>query len=102
MDGVHYYSWDGCIQRSPLDDEQNTLDPLHLALRSYAPLFEREAASNDGIVGRYSSHLGKVIRSDYPLDHLATVNQTTDTVRKDIDPVQLYVEHAALLFRKGL
>ena len=76
--------------------------PTTLGAAQFALLFEREAANNDGIVGRYSSHLGKVIRSDYPLDHLATVNQTTDTVRKDIDPVQLYVEHAALLFRKGL
>lgn len=102
VDGVHYYSWSGCIQSSLYIEGQNALDPLHLALRSCALLFEREAAHNDGLVGRYSSHLGKVICSDYPLDHVDAVNQTAGVVRKDIDPVKLYVEHAALLLGKGL
>lgn len=102
VDGVHYYSWSGCIQGSLCSERQNALDPLHLALRGYARLFTREAAQNDGLVGRYSSHLGKVIRSDYPLDHVDAVNQTAGVVRNDIDPVKLYVEHAGLLSRKGL
>lgn len=102
VDGVHYYSWSGSLKGTLLDEGQNAFDPLHLALRSYALLFEREAEYNDGLVGRYSSHLGKVIRSDYPLDHMDAINQTAGWVRSDIDPVQLYVDHAGLLFRKGL
>lgn len=102
VDGVHYYSWSGCIKDSLLSEGRNALDPLHLALRSYALLFEREAAENDGLVGRYSSHLGKVIRSDYPMDHADTINQTAGLVRNGIDPVRLYLNHAALLADKGL
>jgi triacylglycerol lipase len=73
-----------------------------LALRSYALLFERETLFNDGLVGRYSSHLGKVIRSDYPMDHVAAIHQTAEVMDKSIDPVKLYVDHAALLSSKGL
>jgi len=102
VDGVHYYSWSGCIQHALVSEGRNAFDPLHLALRSYALLFEREAAFNDGLVGRYSSHLGKVIRSDYPMDHVDTINQTAGVVRKSVDSVKLYVDHAGLLFRKGL
>ncbi|UZJ58263.1 triacylglycerol lipase [Pseudomonas sp. KU26590] len=102
VNGVHYYSWSGCIDGSLLSEGRNALDPLHLALRSYARLFEKEAASNDGLVGRFSSHLGKVIRSDYPMDHVDSINQSAGLVRKQVDPVELYVDHAALLFSKGL
>jgi triacylglycerol lipase len=102
VEGVHYYSWSGCIQHPPPGEEQNPLDPLHLALRSYALLFERETLFNDGLVGRYSSHFGKVIRSDYPMDHVAAIHQTAEVMDKSIDPVKLYVDHAALLSSKGL
>lgn len=102
VDGVHYYSWSGCIQDSLFSEGRNALDPLHLALRGYARLFEQETDCNDGLVGRCSSHLGKVIRSDYPMDHVDTINQTAGLVRANIDPVKLYVDHAALLFSKGL
>jgi triacylglycerol lipase len=102
VNGVNYYSWSGCLQGTLPDEGQNAFDPLHLALRSHARLFERETEHNDGLVGRYSSHLGKVIRSDYPLDHVDAINQTAGWVRSDIDPVQLYVDHAGLLFCKGL
>lgn len=102
VNGVNYYSWSGCIQGSLRGEGSNALDPLHLALRGYALLFKRETAQNDGLVGRYSSHLGKVIRSDYPLDHVDAINQTAGLVRKDIDPVKLYVDHAAFLYARGL
>jgi len=78
------------------------VDPLHLACRSYAQLFQNEKEQNDGFVGRYSSHLGKVIRSDYAMDHLDTVNQTAGAVRKGVDPIKLYVEHAVRLKSEGL
>lgn len=102
VEGVHYYSWSGCISGSLPSQGRNALDPLHLALRSFARLFERETVFNDGLVGRYSSHLGRVIRSDYPMDHVDAINQTAGVAPKNIDPVKLYVDHAALLFSKGL
>jgi triacylglycerol lipase len=100
--GVHYYSWSGCIKGSVMSEGRNVRDPLHLALRGYALLFERETRFNDGLVGRYSSHLGKVIRSDYPMDHVDAINQSAGRVRNDVEPVKLYVAHAGLLFSKGL
>lgn len=46
---------------------------------------------HDGLVGRYSMHLGKVIRSDYQLGHVDAINQAAGMVSKDIDPVQRLV-----------
>jgi triacylglycerol lipase len=102
VDGVGYYSWSGCIKGNLLDEGLNALDPLHLACRSYALLFEKEREFNDGLVGRFSSHLGLVIRSDYPMDHVDTINQTAGVTRTDPDPVALYIDHAMRLARKGL
>lgn len=102
VDGVRYYSWSGVIKGTLFEEGPNIVDPLHLACRGYAQLFQNEKEQNDGFVGRYSSHLGKVIRSDYAMDHLDTVNQTAGAVRTGVNPVKLYVEHAALLKSKGL
>jgi triacylglycerol lipase len=102
VNGVSYYSWSGCISGNLLSEGRNGFDPLHVACRSYALLFEREKAFNDGLVGRFSSHLGDVIRSDYPMDHVDTINQTAAVVRTCVDPVSLYIDHAVRLSRKGL
>jgi triacylglycerol lipase len=102
VNGVHYYSWSGCIDGSLFAEGRNAADPLHLALRSYSRLFERESMANDGLVGRFSSHLGKVIRSDYPMDHVDSINQSAGLVRKQLDPITLYLDHAARLWSKGL
>jgi triacylglycerol lipase len=102
VNGVRYYSWSGTLQGNILDEGLNALDPLHGFLRAFSGYFTTEAEQNDGMVGRYSSHLGKVIRSDYPLDHLDSLNQTAGLVRKGIDPVALYVQHAERLRNAGL
>lgn len=102
VDGVHYYSWSGTLQGSILDDGLNALDPLHFLSRAFSHYFTTEADQNDGLVGRFSSHLGKVIRSDYPLDHLGTINQTAGRTWKSVNPVELYVEHAERLRKAGL
>ncbi|MCY1465086.1 Triacylglycerol lipase [compost metagenome] len=54
------------------------------------------------MVGRYSSHLGSVIRSDYPLDHLGTLRQTGFATATPVDPIDLYVQHAERLKNAGL
>jgi triacylglycerol lipase len=46
--------------------------------------------------------LGKVIRSDYPLDHLDSLSQTVGPLHKGIDPTVLYVQHAERLRNAGL
>jgi triacylglycerol lipase len=102
VDDVFYYSWSGIIKGSRLSESLNLLDPLHNACRVFGSFFTRETKENDGMVGRFSSHLGHVIRSDYPLDHLDTINQMARLSRKTVNPVELYVEHAKLLKNKGL
>ena len=102
VNGVHYYSWSGILQGNILDEGPYALNPLHGFLRAFSHYFTTEAEQNDGMVGRFSSHLGKVIRSDYPLDHLDSLSQTTGQVRKGIDPIALYVQHAERLRNAGL
>ena len=102
VNGVRYYSWSGTLQGTLFDEGLNALDPLHGLSRSLSRYFTIEADQNDGMVGRYSSHLGKVIRSDYPLDHLDSISQTAGRVRTGIDPIELYVQHAERLRKAGL
>lgn len=101
VNGVRYFSWSGTLGNL-LDEGRNALDPLHQFCRSFSAFFTREVEQNDGMVGRYSSHLGTVLRSDYPLDHLDTLNQTAGLVRQGVDPVELYLAHAEHLKHIGL
>ncbi|MHA7847347.1 esterase/lipase family protein [Serratia sp. D1N4] len=100
--GVYYYSWGGIIDHNIFNQGVNNLDPLHVAMVGLSFLFTKERAQNDGLVGRYSMHLGKVIRSDYVLDHMDAVNQTAGMVSSKADPIKLFVDHVALLKSKGL
>jgi len=100
--GVRYYSWSGTLQGSILQGGLKSINPLHNCLRALSRYFVHEADQNDGMVGRYSSHLGTVIRSDYPLDHLETLRQTSVLAAHPIDPIDLYVQHAERLKKAGL
>lgn len=102
VDGVHYYSWSGILQGNLLENGLNAMNPLHHCLRTFSRYFVDEAEQNDGLVGRFSSHLGTVIRSNYPLDHLGTLRQTGIASTKDLDPIDLYVQHAERLKKAGL
>jgi triacylglycerol lipase len=102
VNGVRYYSWSGTLQGNILDEGLNALDSLHGLSRAFSRYFTTEAEQNDGMVGRFSSHLGKVIRSDYPMDHLDSLGQTAGRVRKGVDPIELYVQHGERLKKAGL
>ncbi|MGJ7514553.1 lipase family alpha/beta hydrolase [Pseudomonas baetica] len=102
VNGVRYYSWSGTLPENLLKGGYNPIDPVHGFLRAFSRYFITEAGQNDGMVGRYSSHLGTVIRSDYPLDHLGTIRQAGVTIGKNVDPIDLYVQHAERLKRAGL
>jgi triacylglycerol lipase len=71
-------------------------------MRALSRYFITEAGQNDGLVGRYSSHLGTIIRSDYPLDHLEVISLSTGLRPTTIDPIDLYVHHAERLKKAGL
>lgn len=100
--GVYYYSWGGVINYNPIEQGLNNLDPLHAAMVALSLLFTKERLQNDGLVGRYSMHLGKVIRSDYSMDHMDAINQMAGIVTRSTDPIELFVDHVARLKSQGL
>jgi len=102
VNGVRYYSWSGVLQSNVLKEGLHALDPLNAFCRVLSGYFVTEAGQNDGLVGRFSSHLGKVIRSDFALDHLDTLGQPTGQLRTGVDPIELYVQHAERLSAAGL
>ncbi len=92
--GVRYYSWSGT---SPVT---NLLDPSDL-LTGAASLTFKDA--NDGLVGRCSSHLGKVIRDNYRMNHLDEVNQFVGlTSLFETSPISVYRQHANRLKNASL
>ena len=102
VNGVRYYSWSGTLQPGKTDKGLNLLDGTNRTCRLFARTFVREAGQCDGMVGRYSSHLGTVIGDDYPLDHFDIVNQSLGLVGKGAEPVRLFVEHAQRLKAAGV
>ncbi|MEK1905529.1 MAG: triacylglycerol lipase [Pseudomonas sp.] len=94
VNGVSYYSWSGT---SPLT---NVLDVSDLLTGAASLTF---SGPNDGLVGKCSSHLGKVIRDDYRMNHLDEVNQTFGlTSLFETDPVTVYRQQANRLKTAGL
>jgi len=83
VNGIPYYSWGG-TKGSPVT-----------AIFFGAGLFRDSA--NDTIVPRCSTHLGKVIRDNYPLSHTGLVNRGSQTV----DVVAIYRKHANFLKAEG-
>lgn len=102
VNGVRYYSWSGTLQPGRTDRGFNLLDGTNRTCRLFARTFTREVGQCDGMVGRFSSHLGTVIGDDYPLDHFDIVNQSLGLVGKGAEPIRLFVEHAERLKTAGL
>lgn len=102
VDGVRYYSWSGTVQPGLTDQGRNRFDGSSYFCRLFARCFAKEKGQCDGMVGRFSSHLGQVIGDDYPLDHLDIVNQSLGAVGKGAEPLRLFTEHAARLKAAGL
>lgn len=92
--GVRYYSWSGVGQL------YNPLNPFDYGMTVSALAFSGKA--NDGLVGQCSSHLGQVIRDNYPMNHFHTVNQLFGLVGLGANPVSLYRIHANRLKTAGL
>lgn len=102
VNGVRYYSWSGTLQPGRTDRGRNRLDGTNRTCQLFARTFTREVGQCDGMVGRFSSHLGTVIGDDYPLDHFDIVNQSLGLVGKGAEPVRLFTEHAERLKAAGL
>lgn len=94
VDGVYYYSWSGT---KPFN---NFLDPADYAFAVTALVFP---TANDGLVERCGSHLGKVIRDDYRMNHLDEVNHFFGLVGMyNPSPKALFRQHANRLKLQGL
>jgi triacylglycerol lipase len=92
--GVAYYSWSGA---RPVT---NLLDPADIPLGVASLLFA--GAQNDGLIGSCSSHLGKVIRDNYKMNHLDSVNHVMGIVSWfDTNPVTVFRQHANRLKNAG-
>ena len=94
VNGIRYYSWSGTGILTNLLDIS---DPA-LGLSSF---FYSE--SNDGLVGRCSSHLGTVVRDNYFYNHLDEVNQVIGLVSIfESNPKEVFRAHANRLKNAGL
>ena len=87
VDGIKYYSWGGVGVKT------NKFDPLDKILEVTIPYFE--GIENDGTISRCASHLGKVIRDDYNLNHTDLTNQAFGLRNPDsVNPLNLFRAHA--------
>ncbi len=92
--GVPLYSWSGASVITNLLDLSDY--PLGLAALAFG-------GDNDGLVGRCSSHFGRVLRDDYVMNHLDEVNQVLGiTALFATDPVSVFRSHANRLKNAGL
>lgn len=98
VNGVNYYSWSGTGTLT------NLLDPSGYGMVAGAAWIKlRTGSDSDGLVPRCSSHLGNVIRDNYPQNHLDEINQFLGLVGSGAgaDPVPLYSQHANRLKLAG-
>jgi triacylglycerol lipase len=95
VNGVRYHSYGGTSVLT------NAFDVSDGVLGAGALFFGFE--QNDGVVGQCSSHWGKVIRDDYPWNHLDEVNQAFGLRGLfSPDPVAMYRAQANRLKTLGL
>lgn len=94
--GVDYYSWGSVGQF------YRAANPADYLMWLSSLTFKREVGSqNDGLVGRCASHLGLVVRDDYPMNHFQSVNQLFGLAGPGVDPVALFLAHARRLKQAG-
>jgi triacylglycerol lipase len=95
VNGVRYHSFGGTSVLT------NVLDVSDVVLGTGSLFFGFE--QNDGVVGQCSSHWGKVIRDNYPWNHLDEVNQAFGLRGLfSPDPVAMYRAQANRLKTLGL
>ncbi|MFZ5756155.1 MAG: esterase/lipase family protein [Pseudomonadota bacterium] len=94
----YYYSWTG--NSGTITNVFDILDPL---VSLTTPAFLLAPQDNDMLVGVCSTKFGKVLRTDYPWNHLDEVNQMLGLIGLGApDPVAVIVTHANRLKNQGL
>ncbi len=96
--GVYYYSWSG--DASSTGEITTGVDPSDYLLAVTSLSFNE---GNDGLVTSCSSHLGKVIRDDYYMNHLDEINQMVGLHSLlESNPTTVYRTQANRLKNAGL
>jgi len=94
VNGVRYYSWGGTSAFT------NMLDPLDYFFAISSSFYSED---NDGLVGRCSNHLGKVIRDNYSMNHVDAMNHMFGLRGLfSPSPASLYRQQANRLKNAGL
>jgi triacylglycerol lipase len=84
---ILFYSFSGNVVKTNSSDISDAL------LAYTGDYFKGEA--NDGLVSQCSSHWGKVIKDNYPWNHLDEINQVLGGIGKGApEPVAFYKQHA--------
>lgn len=92
--GIRYYSWSGTGHLT------SVLDPSDWSMAATGLLI---SGPNDGLVPQCSSHLGTVIRDNYNMNHLDTVNQVLGLVSIfETNPKAVFRQQANRLKLAGL
>jgi triacylglycerol lipase len=92
--GIRYYSWGGVDWLT---------NPLDIVDPTWALLGTSGSEPNDGLVGKCSSHLGQVIRDDYPQNHIDETNMVLGLVLPiGPNPKTLFRNQANRLKNAGL
>lgn len=94
--GIYYYSMAGQAQVT------TGIDPSD-AQMAFVSAFFPAGERNDGLAGSCASHLGKVIRDDFNMNHLDEINKLLGLHSlSDTDPITMYRIHANRLKQQGL
>lgn len=92
--GVRYYSWGGTSHLT------SVIDPSDWSMAATGLLI---SGANDGLVPKCSNHLGTVIRDNYNMNHLDTVNQVLGLVSIfETNPKAVFRQQANRLKLAGL
>ena len=92
--GVYYFSWSGARTFT------NALDIADPFIAITGTAFNEP---NDGLVSSCSSHLGKVLKDNYKMNHLDEVNQSFGITHWfETNPVDVFVRQANRLKNLGL
>ncbi len=91
---IPLFSWIGTSQVT------NWRDPIDVPLWLTSQVYDE---ANDGLVGRCSSHFGKVLRDNYDMNHLDEINQFGGLVSSsETSPVEVFRAHVNRLKNANL
>lgn len=103
VNGVHYFSWTGSAITTNLLDPTSYFLILDIIGRHVSKQITGVAEKSDAVVGQCESHLGRVIRDDYRMNHFDEVNQAFGLVDIfSVNPRTVWKQQANRLKNMGL